>query len=82
MKSVIVSDEQQRRWRLYRGRVLADVPVTYKPLKGIIRIVQLSSLYNSGLVRLFEVKNGGLRYEIYLDGCIFPIYGKIERIDP
>lgn len=68
--------------RLYKGRPLADIPKSYKKIKGKNGIIyhNIGNNYNSHHLQLYRAKDKSLRYEIYRDGCFYPYYGKFEWV--
>lgn len=67
------------RARIYTGRPLRDVPKTYKKIRCLYH--NIGNNYNPSYLTLYKAKDGGLRYEIYRNGSIYPFYGRFEWID-
>ena len=78
MKTLKIEIEQKDGVRsaiLSNVKPLRDTPKCYKKL-GVFRH-NLGNAYNSDLITIYEVKNKGLRFSMYRDGCFYEYYGKI-----
>lgn len=79
-KDIYVGVRKCERVRIYAGKPLSDTPKTYKQI-GVFVAKDLSNAYNSGCVSIYIAKDGTLRYSVYIDGCFYPYYGKLEVVE-
>lgn len=56
-------------------RCVKDIPVTYK----MIAVIELQEhgTYESGLMDVYQAKDGTLRFSIFHDGNFYPYIGKL-----
>ncbi len=78
---IFIGKDVYRKVRIYKGRPLADAPRSYRRVGCFTAEELYRPWYQSGIVTVYKNSHGTLRYETYIDGSIYPFYGKLEIIE-
>lgn len=64
---------------LYKGKTKAHTPKSYKKVDVVGH--DIGYWASEDYLTIYKNSRGGLMYEVYIKGSIFPFYGKLEILN-
>jgi len=78
--SIRITTPNGEHFGMIRGRFLPDCPKTYKELY-VRSGNEFKNPYGTNIFTVFKARDGSLRYEKYIDGNFYPMYGKLIKLE-
>lgn len=64
---------------LYKGKTKANLPKSYKKVDVVGH--DIGGWTSDDYLTIYKNSRGGLVYEVYIKGSIFPFYGRLEILN-